>query len=152
MSLTKKIPQPGLANNSHGDVDAEAADADARLELVDAAAVAADARLELVDAAAAAADARLELVDAGAAAVADRLSRAYDSTVTMTSEAMARLRRVSWRDDRPVFRSIGRFAMADIPSTARALAAQPLSLDSEASRFPACSAVGARSIGSERWS
>jgi len=94
-----------LANNSHGDVDAEAADADARLELVDAAA-AADARLELVDAAAAAADARLELVDAAAAAVADRLP----------------------------------------------LAAQPLSLDSEASRFPACSAIGARSIGSERWS
>ena len=51
MSLTKKIRT--LANNSHGDVDAEAADADARLELVDAAAAAADARfLELVDAAA----------------------------------------------------------------------------------------------------
>jgi hypothetical protein len=106
MSLTKKMPKNrSLANNSHGDVDAEAADADARLELVDAAA-AADARLELVDAAAAAADARLELVDAAAAAVADRLP----------------------------------------------LAAQPLSLDSEASRFPACSAIGARSIGSERWS
>jgi hypothetical protein len=106
MSLTKKMPKNrSLANNSHGDVDAEAADADARLELVDAAA-AADARLELVDAAAAAADARLELVDAAAAAVADRLP----------------------------------------------LAAQPLSLDSEASRFPACSAMGARSIGSERWS
>jgi hypothetical protein len=84
MSLTKKIR--ALANNSHGDVDAEAADADARLELVDAAAAsdarlelvdaaaASDARLELVDAAAAAAaDARLELVDAAAAAVADRL-------------------------------------------------------------------------------
>ena len=78
MSLTKKMPKNRtLANNSHGDVDAEAADADARLELVDAAA--ADARfLELVDAAAA--DARfLELVDAAAvvdaaaAAVADRL-------------------------------------------------------------------------------
>jgi|SRR6516165_6162192 hypothetical protein len=107
MSLTKKMPKNrSLANNSHGDVDAEAADADARLELVDAAAAAADARLELVDAAAAAADARLELVDAAAAAVADRLP----------------------------------------------LAAQPLSLDSEASRFPACSAMGARSIGSERWS
>jgi len=93
MSLTKKMPKNrSLANNSHGDVDAEAADA--------------DARLELVDAAAAAADARLELVDAAAAAVADRLP----------------------------------------------LAAQPLSLDSEASRFPACSAIGARSIGSERWS
>ena len=79
MSLTKKMPKNRTsANNSHGDVDAEAADADARLELVDAAA--ADARfLELVDAAAAAADARfLELVDAAAvvdaaaAAVADR--------------------------------------------------------------------------------
>src|SRR5262244_2825647 len=83
MSLTKKIRTS--ANNSHGDVDAEAADADAllelvdaaasadaRFELVDAAAAAADARLELVDAAAAA-DARLELVDAAAAAVADRL-------------------------------------------------------------------------------
>jgi hypothetical protein len=68
MSLTKKMPKNRTsANNSHGDVDAEAADADARLELVDAAA-AADARfLELVDAAAAAADARfLELVDAAA--------------------------------------------------------------------------------------
>jgi hypothetical protein len=67
MSLTKKISKNRTsANNSHGDVDAEAADADARLELVDAAA--ADARfLELVDAAAAAADARfLELVDAAA--------------------------------------------------------------------------------------
>src|SRR5262245_18042368 len=73
MSLTKKMPKNRTsANNSHGDVDAEAADADARLELVDAAAAAADARLELVDAAAAA-DARLELVDAAAAAVADRL-------------------------------------------------------------------------------
>src|SRR5262245_60611933 len=71
MSLTKKIR--ALANNSHGDVDAEAADADARLELVDAAA-ASDARLELVDAAAAAAvDARLGLVDAAAAAGAGRL-------------------------------------------------------------------------------
>src|SRR5262249_27991353 len=87
MSLTKKMPKNRTsANNSHGDVDAEAADADARLELVDAASAAADARLELVDAAAAAADAdvevvdaaaaadaRLELVDAAAAAVADRL-------------------------------------------------------------------------------
>src|SRR5262245_44270279 len=74
MSLTKKMPKNRTsANNSHGDVDAEAADADARLELVDAAAAAADARLELVDAASAAADARLELVDAAAAAVADRL-------------------------------------------------------------------------------
>src|SRR5215813_13483085 len=69
MSLTKKMPKNRTsANNSHGDVDAEAADADARLELVDAASAAADARLELVDAAAAAADARLELVDAAAAA------------------------------------------------------------------------------------
>jgi hypothetical protein len=66
MSLTKKMPKNrSSANNSHGDVDAEAADADARLELVDAAA-AADARLELVDAAAAV-DARLELVDAAEA-------------------------------------------------------------------------------------
>jgi len=65
MSLTKKMPKNrSSANNSHGDVDAEAADADARLELVDAAA-AADARLELVDAAAV--DARLELVDAAEA-------------------------------------------------------------------------------------
>src|SRR5215813_6679511 len=70
MSLTKKMPKNRTsANNSHGDVDAEAADADARLELVDAAAAAADARLELVDAAAAAADSCLELVDAAAAAV-----------------------------------------------------------------------------------
>src|SRR5262249_45044548 len=69
MSLTKKMPKNRTsANNSHGDVDAEAADADARLELVDAASAAADPRLELVDAAAAAADARLELVDAAAAA------------------------------------------------------------------------------------
>jgi hypothetical protein len=35
------------ANNSHGDVDAEAAGADARLELVDAAAVAVADRLPL---------------------------------------------------------------------------------------------------------
>jgi hypothetical protein len=54
MSLTKKMPKNRSANNSHWDVDVEAADADARLELVDAAAAAADARLELVDAAAAA--------------------------------------------------------------------------------------------------
>jgi hypothetical protein len=64
MSLTKKMPKNRSANNSHGDVDVEAADA--------------DARLELVDAAAAAADARLELVDAAAAAVADRLPLAAD--------------------------------------------------------------------------
>ena len=63
MSLTKKIRT--LANNSHGDVDVEAADADARLELVDAAAAAADARLELVDAAAAAAADRLPLAGFG---------------------------------------------------------------------------------------
>jgi len=62
MSLTKKMPKNRTsANNSHGDVDAEAADADARLELVDAAAAAADARLELVDAAAAAVADRLPL-------------------------------------------------------------------------------------------
>jgi hypothetical protein len=120
MSLTKKMPKNrSLANNSHGDVDAEAADADARLELVDAAA-AADARLEPVDAAAAAADSRLELVDAAAAAA--------DARLELVDAAAA--------------------AVADrLP-----LAAQPLSLDSEASRFPACSAIGARSIGSERWS
>jgi hypothetical protein len=77
MSLTKKTPKNrSSANNSHGDVDAGAADADAGLELVDAAAaVAADARLELVDAAAVAADAGLELVDAAAA---DRLPLAAD--------------------------------------------------------------------------
>src|SRR5215467_2663670 len=62
MSLTKKMPKNRSANNSHGDVDVEAADADARLELVDAAAAAA----------------RLELVDAAAAAVADRLPLAAD--------------------------------------------------------------------------
>src|SRR5262249_41462989 len=74
MSLTKKMPKNRTsANNSHGDVDAEAADADARLELVDAASAAADARLELVDAASAAADARLELVDAASAAADARL-------------------------------------------------------------------------------
>src|SRR5215510_8352536 len=59
---TKKMPKNRTsANNSHGDVDAEAADADARLELVDAAAAAADARLELVDAASAAVAERLPL-------------------------------------------------------------------------------------------
>ena len=63
------MPKNRSANDSHGDVDVEAADADAPLELVDAAAAAADARLELVDAAAAAADSCLELVDAAAAAV-----------------------------------------------------------------------------------
>src|SRR5215831_10238778 len=87
MSLTKKMPKNRSANNSHGDVDVEAADAAARLELVDAAAAAVDSCLELVDAAAAAVDsslvlvdaasaaahARLEVVDAAAAAVADRL-------------------------------------------------------------------------------
>src|SRR5262249_14115258 len=73
MSLTKKMPKNRSANNSHGHVDVEAADADARLELVDAAAAAADSCLELVDAAAAAVDSCLELVDAAAAAVADRL-------------------------------------------------------------------------------
>jgi hypothetical protein len=67
MSLTKKMPKNRSANNSHGDVDVEAADADARLELVDAAAAAVDSCLELVDAAAAA-----------AAAVADRLPLAAD--------------------------------------------------------------------------
>ena len=76
MSLTKKMPKNRtLANDSHGDVDAEAADAD--LELVDAAAAAADARLELMDVAAAAADACfLELVDA--AAVVDAAAAAAD--------------------------------------------------------------------------
>src|SRR5262252_2124170 len=91
MSLTKKIRSS--ANNSHGDVDAEAADADARLELVDAAAAAADARLELVDAAAAAADARLELVDAAAAAVADRLPLAanrYSDHCRLSCEELRR--------------------------------------------------------------
>ena len=48
MSLTKKMPKNRTsANNSHGDVDAEAADADARLELVDAAAAAVADRLPL---------------------------------------------------------------------------------------------------------
>ena len=75
MSLTKKTSKNrSSANNSHGDVDAGAADADAGLELVDAAAVvAADAGLELVDAVAAGAG--LELVDAAAA---DRLPLAAD--------------------------------------------------------------------------
>src|SRR5262249_39291809 len=84
MSLTKKIRT--LANNSHGDVDAEAADADARLELVDAAA-ASDARLELVDAAAAA-DARLELVDADAS---DCLRLDGDAGDTSTCLLLTRL-------------------------------------------------------------
>jgi len=76
------MPKNRSANDSHGDVDVEAADADAPLELVDAAAAAADAPLELVDAAAAALDSCLELVDAAvdaaAAAVADRLPLAAD--------------------------------------------------------------------------
>jgi hypothetical protein len=109
MSLTKKMPKNRTsANNSHGAVDAEAADADARLELVDAAAAAAaaaDARLELLDAAAAAADARLELVDAAAAAdarlelvdaaaaaVADRLPLAAQPILTAAAPKEARIR------------------------------------------------------------
>src|SRR5215475_12294615 len=93
MSLTKKMPKNRTsANNSHGDVDAEAADADARLELVDAAA-AADARfLELVDAAAAAADARfLELVDAAAVVDAAGNLRCQTANFSFTQQPLAQL-------------------------------------------------------------
>ena len=81
MSLTKKTPKNrSSANNSHGDVDAGAADADARLELVDAAAVAADARLELVDAVA-------EAVE-----IAEAVEVAEAAEVVVTADVIAMIR------------------------------------------------------------
>src|SRR5215475_60913 len=105
MSLTKKMPKNRSANNSHGDVDGEAADADARLELVDAAAAAVDSCLELVDAAAAAVDWCLELVDAAAAAVADRLplaAKRYSDHCRLSCDELRRYGRTIPRRFDPV--------------------------------------------------